>query len=223
MTDTIITVRGEHLARFPAEEAVAYAQVRVDGPERAVVVAAASAAASALSASIQPLLNADAGPVTRWIAEQVRVWSQRPWNDQGAQLDLVYYAQLDARAIFTDSEALAGWVEKAGGMDNVQVSGITWRLSDAGQRDAEAGVRTAAVAEAVEKARSYAQALGLASLEPLALADVGLLGDQGATDQRVMFKAMAAPMAASGSGSEFQFSPDDIEVHAAVDARFRAS
>ena len=38
----------------------------------------------AVKASVTPLKTGDHGPVTWWSAEQLRTWSNRPWNKDGS-------------------------------------------------------------------------------------------------------------------------------------------
>ena len=221
MNETIITVRGEHTAEFSPEHAIVAATVALDGRDRDEVFARASEVASRLESQLAELHDAAHGPVIRWSAERARVWSQRPWNAQGRQLPAVFHAQLQVSATFVDTEALARWVEHVATTDGVNVDGITWGLSEAREKAALVEVRRGAVADALERAQAFAAALGLGNLAPVALADPGMLGDQAgsAADRMIEVASLRTMKDACG---ELAFTPRDIELRAAVDARFVA-
>lgn len=222
MSDAVITVQGHHLGRFEPEHAVVRATVSFDGPRREPVFASATGIATRLAAELGELHDAAAGPVTRWDAERVRVWSQRPWNEQGKQLAPVYHAQLDVSATFVDTEALARWVERLATTDGVDVGGVSWGLSEERERAALAEVRAAAVTDALERARAYAASLGLAELTPIAIADPGMLGDRGAGGGLEAMPVAAFRAMKDSSGGELSFTPRELELSASVDARFLA-
>lgn len=226
MTDTIITVQGEYSAWYPAERATASASVHTDGPKRDAVFARAVAASDAVRTLIEGLYDKDAGPITWWSSDSVRVWSERPWNNEGKQLAPVFHAAVDFSAKFKDFEALARWVESAAGIDAVTVGSISWDLTDATRTSATVEVRSRAVKDAVAKASVYAQSIGLGSVTAIALADPGMLGDPsgGAMPAPPVFArgAMKAQFDSSGSGAQLALKPEEIAVASVVDARFTA-
>ena len=226
MSDTIITVQGEYSAWYPAERATASASVHADGPKRDAVFARAVEASDALRNLIESLYDKEAGPVTWWSSESVRVWSERPWNNEGKQLAPVFHAAVDFSAKFKDFEALARWVESAAGIDAVTVGSITWDLTDATRTSATVEVRSRAVKDAVAKASVYAQSIGLGSVTAIALADPGMLGDPsgGAVPAPPMFArgAMKAQFDSSDGGAQLALKPEEIAVASVVDARFTA-
>ncbi len=161
MTDTIITVQGEHSAWYPAERATVRAAVHAFGAKREPVFARALAAAETLRSQIEPMVDKDAGPVTWWSSDRVSVWSERPWNNEGKQLPLVYHASLDVTAKFKDFDALSRWVEGAAVIEDVTIAYVTWDLTEATKTSANTEVRSRAVKDAVAKASVFAQAVGL--------------------------------------------------------------
>jgi len=216
MSETIITVRGEHVDRHPAEEGVATVRVAFDGPSRDDVVARATRATGGLRQGLT-----DRPGVTEFAIDQTRIWSDRPWNNEGRQLDPVFHAEFGLRATFADAEALSAWLDAISTADGIQVQGVAWQLTPARLAEAQAEARAAAVADAVGKAQAYAAALGLGEVAPVALADPGLLGD--ATPKGPSPKMMRASFAASDATGGIQLTPGGIEVAAVVEARFRAS
>lgn len=219
MSEVIITVRGDHEARIAPELAVARVSVRVDGPDRAEVLTRATSLAATLREELQA--HQDAGAVAQWSSERVSVWSDRPWSQDGAQLPLVHHAGIGARAEFTDFTAASEWLTRVADRDGITVEGIEWTLTPETAAETERVVAGGAVRIAVERAQAYASAIGRDNIEPLEIADVGLLGrpgDNGAGPQPRML-AMAS---GDSGGPGLQFEPQPTTVAAAVEARFVA-
>lgn len=223
---TVIIVQGRHVARYPAERATLRLSVNHDGSTREPVFAAATATAEALRKSLGALHDAAAGPVVSWSSDAVRVWGDRPWNNEGKQLAMVYHAVINFTAKFSDFDALSSFVESAATTDGVTIGNLEWALTEQRQHDVDNEVRTAAVADAVAKATAYAKAIGLSNVTATALADPGMLGNQSSPTGGGYELASASrgfmKMDAAG-GAELSLSPEDIEVSAAVDARFVAN
>lgn len=221
MTETTISVQGHHAAWFPAERATVVASVSFDGPDREPVFESATAAFDAVRSTIESRHDATAGPITWWSADSVRVWSQRPWNQDGAQLDPVHYAALDVTAKFKDFSELSAWIEAVVAIPGVGISSIEWTLTEAKRTAVTAEVRSRAVKDAVAKASVYAQSIGLGSVTATAIADPGMLGDAaGGTEQ--FSRAMAKASFDGSAGTPLALKPEQIEVSASVDARFLA-
>lgn len=223
MSEVTITVRGEHEARVAPEEAVAHISLRAEGSERGAVVEKIAA----LAATVRDDLTArkDAGGLSDWSSQRVSVWANRPWNNEGKQLALIHYASVEITATFTDFAALSWWISEVAERDGVQVDTLTWRLTPATARATEAEVAARAVKVAVDRATAYAGAIGLATLTPLEIADLGLLThapDQPAPAPKMMRAMAMASMDAGGSGPAVELQPEDIVVTAAVEARFAA-
>lgn len=224
---TVVTVQGEAEARRTAERARVHLSATANGPQRDPVVDATASAAAAVTALLQAQHDPENGPVVRWQSDRARVWSDRPWNQAGKQLPLVYHATVSITAEFSDVEALSRFVETASRTEHVSVSGIGWDLTEATRLAVEAEVREEAVRLAVAKARQFAAAVGLSEVAPVAIADPGLLGDGGGRgDGGGMLRAGATPMMARAAVADdapsFDFTPGELVVRAAVDARFLA-
>lgn len=222
MSEVTITVRGEHETRVLPEEAVAHLSVRAEGPERGAVVERIAALAAPLREELTT--RKDAGGVTDWSSQRVSVWANRPWNNEGKQLALVHYASVEITATFTDFAALSWWISDVAERDGVQVDNVTWRLTPATAKSMEADVAAQAVQVAVDRATAYASAIGLASLTPLEIADLGLLTDAspGPAPAPKMMGAVAMGAMDSGGAPAVELQPEDIVVTAAVEARFSA-
>lgn len=222
MTETTITVQGQHSAWYPAERATVLVSIGFDGPDRGPVFEAATASLAAVRATVEALHDASAGPITWWSADSLRVWSQRPWNQDGTQLDPVHHAALDLTAKFTDFEALSQWIESVVAIPGTNVASIEWSLTESRQTSVLAEVRSRAVKDAVSKASVYAQSIGLGAVTATAIADPGMLGDAGSTAAPQFDRMMMKSGMGSADGASLALKPEQIEVSASVDARFIA-
>lgn len=225
MAEVIITVRGEHETRVAPERAIAHLTIRAEARERGTAIERIAA----LTEPVRDDLAARklAGAVTEWSSQRASVWSARPWSNDGRQLAPVHYASVDFSVTFTDFTALSWWAGEVSERDGVQFGQIDWQLTPETRAATERDVATAAVGVAVARATAYAGALGLASLTPLEVADLGLLTGTDSPagppiHRALMGKAVFAAADSAGSGPAVQFQPEDIVVTAAVEARFAA-
>ena len=222
MSDIEITVRGSYTAYAPPERATVKLRVGLEGPDATRAFSAVTDTAAAVRASIEPLHDPSAGPVTWWSSEQVRTWAHRPWNKDGKQLPLVHSAAVDFDVKFSDFSAMSSWVRNAVDHAGATVSRIDWALTTARRDALTADVRARAVTDATTKARAYAAAIGVATVRAVAIADAGMLGD-GLHPTAPQGLAYARAGSADAGGAELQFAPQDIAVTAEIDARFVAS
>ena len=220
MGEVEITVRGRSSSAHPPERATVYLHVSIEGATRDGVFGAVNTSAATIAAQLGPLVDPERGPVTTWSADQVRTWSERPGNDSGRQLPHVHHAAVDFRVTFADFAALSRWISTVVPLPGVNVSHLDWTLTDARRVQLIELTRDAAVADAVAKARSYARSLGLGEVRPVAIADLGML-DGGQLAEPSMRYA-AASFARDGGEAVLDFTPQDVTLDAAVDARFRA-
>ncbi len=220
---TVITVQGSFTAWYPPERATARLTVAFDGPKRDAVLASATASVATVTKGITALHDAEAGPVTWFSSDRIRVWAERPWNNDGKQLPPVHHASISVTAKFTDFDVLADWLGEVANVPGVQVDGVEWALTDAKRTSVTSEVRSRAVKDAADKARVFAQAIGLAQVTAVAIADPGMLGVQGLGPAPAPMMMRAAAYKDAGGGTPLAFVPEDIEVSASVDARFEAS
>lgn len=221
MADTIITVQGEYELTHPAERGAVRLSVAYEGEERGETLALATQRHASLASELRELHNPQAGPVTAWASDQLRVWGDRPWNQDGRRLAPVYHAEVGMDVTFSDLTALSDWVGVVSLLDGVVIQGVTWSLTEARRQSITQEARRRAVENAVAKATVYATSLGLTSVKPLALSDPGMLGDGPANGQPQPLLARA--MSADFGGATLALKPEDITVAVQVHARFAAS
>lgn len=220
MSEITITVRGEHEVRSAPERAVAHATAAVDGPDRSRVVEALAAVAESVRADVEALRGA--GGIVEWNSGQASVWTERPWNADGRQLDPVHHAAVDIEAVFDDFAALSRWLDGISVQDGIRIGHIDWQLTPATRARLEREAAASAVEAAVVRASAYASAVGRSTVVPVEIADVGLLQPDGSGGPPAPLMARAA-FSADGGAPAIDLRPGDIVVTAAVEARFLAN
>ncbi len=225
MADTVITVRGSFDSYFPPERATVNLLVGHQGPEKAGVYAQTTASAGRATEILGGITNPEQGPVTWWSSDRVRTWSEKPWNQEGKQLPLVFHAAVGVEAKFKDFVALARFIDEVVVLPGVSVRGLTWTLTEARKREVVRQARQHAVRDATERAADYASAAGLTTVVVAAIADVGMLGGDTNYTSSGGNVAYARAVAAPGSSGEasLDLTPSDVAISASVDARFIAT
>ncbi|MCS5721336.1 SIMPL domain-containing protein [Herbiconiux sp. CPCC 203407] len=223
MQETIITVAGSSRLRRNPERARVRIGIGFEGSKRDSVLAATRAAHESLTGSLETLLDEQHGPVIVWSSEEIRVWGQRPWSQDGTRLPVEFHSAVFVDAEFDDFEALSEWIDVVAIREGIAIDGIDWLLSPETEHEVQSEARRSAVVDALEKAHEYAEALGLGEVRALAVADPGLLESSaiaplGAPEMMALGRAMPA---AGGGGMELR--PSAIAVEATVHIRFAAS
>ncbi len=218
---TEITVRGSFSAFESPERGTVHASISYEEPAMQPVYDRVARDLEVVKASITPLHSPDRGPVTWWSAEQLRTWSNRPWNKDGKLLPPVHHASVGVKVKFRDLTVLSRWVgEHIASTDGFRVSHVEWALAMKRRDELLRQVRTEAVSDAVTRAQQYADALGLGQIRPVAVADAGMLGAHLQPDGGANVGYLRAAAVSPGGGPDVELVPEDIEVSATVDARF---
>lgn len=224
MTETIITVQGEHTATYSPDTATLAINVNIDGADRSDVFENANRAAESVRERIAALHHEDLGPILRWSSDSVRVWGDRPWNSDGKRLPIVFHSAINFTATFSDFDSLAHFIETAAEAHGVTIGHLEWELTRENLRSVTNDVRSLAVQDAVAKATAYANALGMGAVTATAIADPGMLGDQSnASGGGYSLASARGIMSADGGAPELSLKPEGIEVSVVVDARFVAT
>jgi hypothetical protein len=219
MGDVEITVRGFFEARHAPEEAVATLAIEAEDRDEAVAYGAASRSGSAVREHVLALLDPTHGPVSWWSSDLLRTWAHRLGSDGAEASAVAYRGAMSMQVRFIDTDAMSLWFKTIANTDGVRVARIDWTLSDARQAELVERARSAAVLDAVAKARAYAHSLNLGHLRPVAIADAGMLGAEPNSPGW-------GPTAARYSRVDdlsVSFVAQDVTVTAAVDVRFVAA
>jgi uncharacterized protein YggE len=216
-----ITVRGSAEHRYPAETAVVSLAAAIEGDDKTRVFADAVAIQEPLTAQLRDLVDLHA--VLTWSSEQVRVFSHRPWDEDGGRATMVHVARVHVQAEFTDFERLSGFLDYWAGTDGVEIGPIAWDVTAKNRRAYEAEVRKLAVDDAIAKAQTYANVVRRGKVTAQHIADAGMLPSAPSPDP-----AGGSPIAfarsadASGGGPRLGLAPEEIVIGVDVDARFHA-
>ena len=221
MSEVTVTVRGQHEIRVTPERATIRVSVRAEGPERSSVVDHAMRLTEPVRDSITA--RKESGVVVDWTSTRLSVRAERPWNSDGTRLAQVYFASIDLTATFTEASELSIWVTDISPWDGVEVGWVNWHLTPETNARLEREVASAAVGVAVARAEAYASALGRRDVEPVEIADVGLIAPTGAQPSAGMAKFRGTVQESGDmTGSSMAYEPDEIVVSATVEARFIA-
>lgn len=220
---TEITVRGSHSTSRAPERATVHSTISYEGQSMEPVYERVARDLETVKASISPMVDSDDGPVTWWSADQLRTWSNRPWNKDGGQLPLVHHVSVGVKVEFSDFAALSAWVgDHVAATEGFRVTTIAWTLTSAHREELLREVRNRAVQDAVTRAQQYADALDLGPIRPVAVADAGMLTDASGSAEAPGARQLRSAAAVAGNGPDVELIPCDIELSVDVDARFVA-
>jgi uncharacterized protein YggE len=201
-----VTVRGEALLVVEPELADVDVTVRVRARDRQTALERCSARQTEVAAVV-----AAAGDAVE-VAETTGVSMYLEVRDRRAPGEPV--ASLHTRLTLGRLDAVGELVVALGRLDDVEVSGPSWRLrNDSGAWEQ---ARLAAVQDAVRRARQYAAAFGSTLTALVEVSDTGSGG--GARVAGAM-----APMARFEGVPHLDLVPARQEVHGAVEVRFTMS
>ncbi|MEU9737602.1 SIMPL domain-containing protein [Micromonospora chersina] len=163
------------------------------------------------TAAVRVLLDAAEPAVERRETGQLRVW---PETRRSGERVVAYHGSVTTTVTVVDFTALGELMLRLADQEQVEVAGPWWSLRPDSPVHREA--RHAAIADALARAREYAEALGARVTALLELADTGL--------------AAAPPMMAKAgftrageAAPELELDPQPQPVQAAVEARFTIS
>lgn len=220
MSEVTVTVRGEHEARIAPERATIRLSVRAEGADRSAVVEGVMRLAEPVRDSVTE--RAEAGTVVEWTSKRLSVRAERPWNSEGKRLTPVYYASIDFTATFIEASELSIWVSDVSPWEGVEVGWVDWHLTPETRARVEREVAAQAVGVAVTRAEAYAGALGLESVTPVEIADVGLISSGQPAPGAPIMKARGGVAFAADSAPAMEYEPEEIVISATVEARFIA-
>lgn len=216
MTETTITVRGTARAEHEPDCAEVSFTVAATGAEREAVLDAARASADRAADALAALEAA--GRLAGWSLDDLRVHAEREWVGEQRSPVLRHRAAVSGavRLVAANLDALPEVLDLLSSDPLVQVHGVDWSLDDAVRADSMDAVRDAAVRDAVRAAEAYARSLGRASVDVVAIADAGMLGDDGPMPR--MDRMLLTAAAASGAGA-VELRPEPIELRTTVELR----
>jgi uncharacterized protein YggE len=218
----VVTIAVEGVARrfLPAERATVRVVVRLEGRDRPTTSSAAAELHRRITGEARD--HVERGAATWWGADQVRLSTARRYVKDSDVTEVHYVAAADITVTFADFGALSTWIASLGTLEGADLDSIGWTLTEVHRTEVQREVRAEAVLDARERARAYAGALGLETLELRAIYEPGLRPNASSGDGMGSDFTLTHALAASGA-EEFSLKPEDIEVGAAITADFAAS
>lgn len=165
------------------------------------------------AAAVRVLLDGYGAAIDRREAGELRV---RPETRRSGERVIAYHGSVATTVTVSDFTALGDLMLRLADQDQVEVAGPWWSLRPDSPAHREA--RHAAIADALLRAREYAEALGARVTALIELADAGAA-------ERPMMSRMAYGMGggAESGPPELELDPQPQTVQAAVHARFAIS
>jgi uncharacterized protein YggE len=199
----LVSVRGEASREVPPELAVFSATVSARGRDREGTLTRVAERAAAQ----RVLLDGYAAAIERRETGRVEVYPEVKGNTERVS---AYHGSVTTTVVVTDFTVLGDLLLRLGNQEQTTLSGPWWQLRPGSTAGAE--VRRAAVADALSRAREYADAVGARLDRLVEIRDEGA-GDGGATALRAAF----------GGGPEvaatLEIDPQPQTVHAGVIVR----
>lgn len=202
----IISVFGSASVEAQPDRALVRLRVHAQG-DTVRVGERVRATAAALGAELAALV--EGGHATAHTLSQLRLNSWQPSGPNGEPLPTVHEANAELSVTFSDLDELSRFTEREFDL-SIAVDGIDWRLSDELRQGHRELVLRSAVDDAWSRARTMADAAGLADIELVQLSDAGADPGMG---QAMGMQAMARKM---------DFVPGEQAITEQVLARFEA-
>ena len=221
---TRIAVEGQATRTHPAERGTVNLHVAFSGTLRNDVVDQVARTHTILVE--QARAHVSAGAADKWDSASVHsyVYDDRVKSSQAGGKQRIRRFRASARlsVTFRDFEALSTWLADIMDVDGVEIDRIAWALTDETRRTLQAEARIEAAEETVVRAQSYADALGLGPVAPVAIYEAGLRNGGNGGGNAPMYATRAGAMAEAGGGAHVELQPRDIDVDITLSADYEA-
>ncbi|MEV4664661.1 SIMPL domain-containing protein [Micromonospora echinofusca] len=204
----VVAVRGEAYREVAPEIARFAVTARARDRDREATLTRLAERAAA----VRVLLDAEGTGIDRRETGELRV---RPETRRSGERVVAYSGSVTTTVTVSDFTALGELMLRLADQDQIEVAGPWWALRPGSPAHREA--RHAALADALLRAREYAEALGARVTALIELADAG------AAEQPMMSRMAYAAEGAESAPPELELDPQPQTVHAAVHARFAIS
>ncbi|GAA2219409.1 SIMPL domain-containing protein [Micromonospora olivasterospora] len=201
----VVAVRGEAYREVPPELARFTVTATARDRDRETTLTRLAERAAA----VRVLLDSAEPAVERRETGDLRVW---PQTRRSGERVVAWHGSVATTVTVTDFTALGELMLRLADQDQVEVAGPWWALRPDSPAHREA--RHAAIADALLRAREYAEALGARVTALLSLADTGV------GPQPMLARAAYGGGAMAGGPPELELDPRPQTVQAAVEARF---
>ena len=211
MTEPVVAVRGEAWREVEPEIATFAVSVTVFNRDRQETLRSLASGVD----SVRAVLDEYRDAVEKRETAGMYVY---PLTKGSAERVVAYRGTVTTTVTVSDFTVLGELMLRLAGTEQAVVSGPWWALRPGSPAHRDA--RQAAIADALERAREYAAALGARIVRLIELADSGLNAQPVA---RGGFRAMALKGGGAGEVPQIDLEPQRQNVSASVEARFAIS
>lgn len=217
---TRIAVEGQAKRTHPAERGTVNLHVAFSGTLRNDVVEQVARTHTILVD--QAKAHVESGAAEKWDSASVHsyVYDDRVKSSGAGGKQRIRRFRASARlsVTFSDFEVLSTWLADIMDVEGVEIDWLNWTLTDETRKSLQAEARVEAAEETVVRAQSYADALGLGPVSPVAIYEAGLRGgNDGGGNVPMYARAVAA---SAGGGAQVELQPRDIDVDITVSADY---
>lgn len=168
-----LTVNGKAEIPLLAERAIINVAVSSEGLDKAKVSSEVISAAKHIESLLRELSPEDAGPLAHWSKTSLSATSYVPTmyssSGEAEPKSRRYNGKITFDIRFSDFKALGSFGTKISSIEHVEVSDISWRLTEATEAKYRNQLRKDAAKDALAKARDYCEVLGCIKLRPVEL------------------------------------------------------
>ena len=204
----MVVVRGEAVREVPPELASFSVTVSARDKDRQSALTRLAERA----ASVRALLDGAGEVIERRETGGVRL---RPELKRAGERVIAYTGSVSTTVVVNDFTALGELMLRLGDQEQTAISGPWWELRPGSTAGAE--VRRAAIADALDRAREYADAVGATLDRLIEIADEGTGGGGGRPMMRAAYGGFAQ---AESEPLELDVDPQPQTVQATVQVRF---
>jgi uncharacterized protein len=209
MTSPTVAVRGESSREVAPEIAEFSVVVQARDKDRATALTQLADRVAAVRA----ILDGYATAIEKQETSRLSIYAET----KGAKV-IAYVGNATTNVTVTDFDAVGEIMLRAADLDRATVNGPFWSVRPGSPVHREA--RHAAIADAITRAKEYAEALGARVIGLVDLTDVGMSG--GAPQRRAMVTNLRMSKG-SAEPPELDLDPVQQQVTAQIEGRFRIS
>ncbi|KAJ9623868.1 hypothetical protein H2203_005313 [Taxawa tesnikishii (nom. ined.)] len=231
-----ISVSGEATIPRTAERAVLDVKVSSQGTNQKWVSSEATTAARHLQDIFGDLSPSDSSEaankvaaLAHWSMSSMTTTSWYPTDEKGNPSgDKTYTTSLDFEVRVRNFDALGPLATKLSGLPHVKIDNVRWVLTEATQAAHRRQLRKMAAADALQRARDYAETLGLAIVKPVELVGEGM---GNVYSGRRMIQTARKRKGTDGynddgdletSYADVMFQPEELHISSRVECKFLA-